>query len=108
MTTLDFVNFGAGKKERCEFERRTKTASVSSSLCLIIRLTFLLRVSYFSFNSFYIRFSRQNPFELIVALSSSGEAQGGLFYDDGESLGKQKGLRNVLILCSVTSTTQFP
>jgi len=40
---------------------------------------------------FCIYFSRQNPFELIVALSSSGEADGGLFYDDGESLGKQKG-----------------
>lgn len=30
--------------------------------------------------------SRQNPFELIVALSSSGEARGTLFVDDGESL----------------------
>lgn len=32
--------------------------------------------------------SRQNPFQLTVALSSSGEAKGDLFYDDGESLGK--------------------
>ncbi|KAM7452410.1 hypothetical protein ABFA07_000090 [Porites harrisoni] len=30
--------------------------------------------------------SRQNPFQLIVALSSTDEARGGLFYDDGESL----------------------
>lgn len=34
-------------------------------------------------------FSRQNPFQLIVALSSTDEARGGLFYDDGESLGKR-------------------
>lgn len=30
--------------------------------------------------------SRQNPFQLVVALSSTDEARGGLFYDDGESL----------------------
>lgn len=31
-------------------------------------------------------YSRQNPFQLTVCLSSSGEAMGDLFYDDGESL----------------------
>jgi maltase-glucoamylase len=33
-------------------------------------------------NTFY---SRQNPFGLIVALDSRGEAKGDLFYDDGEA-----------------------
>ena len=40
-------------------------------------------------SSFWFVFSRQNPFQLIVALSSTDEARGGLFYDDGESLGKR-------------------
>lgn len=39
--------------------------------------------------SCWFDFSRQNPFQLIVALSSTDEARGGLFYDDGESLGKR-------------------
>lgn len=80
----------SSKNARLNAERKLSTVSVSLRLCLIVLLTYLLRVSYFSFNLFSIRFSRQNPFELIIALSSSGEAQGVLFYDDGESLGKQK------------------
>ena len=39
--------------------------------------------------SCWFDFSRQNPFQLIVALASTDEARGGLFYDDGESLGKR-------------------
>ena len=31
---------------------------------------------------------RGNPFELLVALSQSGNANGSLFWDDGDSIGK--------------------
>jgi hypothetical protein len=30
---------------------------------------------------------RGNPFQLLVALSSSGSATGNLFWDDGDSIG---------------------
>lgn len=32
--------------------------------------------------------SRENPFGLIVALSGSYSAEGGMYYDDGDSVGK--------------------
>jgi alpha-glucosidase (family GH31 glycosyl hydrolase) len=31
--------------------------------------------------------SRQNPFGLIVALDDNNSAQGGIYYDDGDSIG---------------------
>jgi len=31
--------------------------------------------------------SKQNPFGLIVALSENGKAEGGIYYDDGDSIG---------------------
>jgi alpha-glucosidase (family GH31 glycosyl hydrolase) len=30
---------------------------------------------------------RGNPFELLIALSESGDARGNLFWDDGDSIG---------------------
>ncbi len=39
---------------------------------------------------------RGNPFQLLVALSSSGSATGNLFWDDGDSIGM---LTSVFIFC---------
>ncbi len=38
---------------------------------------------------------RGNPFQLLVALSQSGTANGNLFWDDGDSLG----MSSLIILC---------
>ena len=55
--------------------------------------------------SCWFDFSRQNPFQLIVALSSTDEARGGLFYDDGESLGKRwPALKNEKRISLLTSS----
>ena len=32
-------------------------------------------------------FSRKNNFKLLVALNGTGQANGGLFWDDGETIG---------------------
>ena len=50
---------------------------------------------------FHSVFSRQNPFELIVALSSLGKAKGVLFIDDGESLGEYFCRAHVLEHCQL-------
>ena len=34
-------------------------------------------------------FSRQNPMKLLIALDSNGMAEGELFWDDGNSVGKE-------------------
>ena len=43
-------------------------------------------VTDFIFSKFFFLYSRQNPFNLLIALNYTGQASGNLFLDDGEEL----------------------
>lgn len=55
-----------------------------------------LKLKHHYLDFFYFYFSRKNPLGLIVALSDNGTAEGSLFWDDGDGVGKVKGWRNAL------------
>ncbi|CAF0745626.1 unnamed protein product [Didymodactylos carnosus] len=78
-----WYDFHTGKRINM-IQQWAKTQAPLDTIPIFLRGGYIIPTQEFANNTVY---SRQKPFGLIIVLNSEGNAEGDLFYDDGDSIG---------------------